>query len=79
MLHQVRRQALCGALAFDADSRELDLADAWVIMCNDAVVTLNYYTGIFQGKVKNFPAVQPRFFCALQCSTIAFRECRTEA
>ncbi len=30
-------------------------------------------------QVKNFPAVQPRLFGALQCSTNAFRERRTEA
>ncbi len=40
---------------------------------------LHYYTGIFQGKVKNFPAVQPRIFGALQRSTITFRVRRTEA
>jgi hypothetical protein len=39
----------------------------------------HYYTGIFKGKIKNFPAVQPRFFGALQCSTITFRVRRTEA
>jgi hypothetical protein len=40
MQHQVRREALGGTLAFDAASRELDLADAWVVMRNDAVGAL---------------------------------------
>ncbi len=35
--------------------------------------SVDYYTGIFQGKIKNFPALQPRFFGALQCSTITVR------
>jgi hypothetical protein len=40
---------------------------------------LYHYTEIFQEKIKNFPAVKPRFFGALQCSTITFRVRRTEA
>jgi hypothetical protein len=40
MLHQVRWETLGGTLAFDAAARELDLANAWVIMRNDAVGAL---------------------------------------
>jgi hypothetical protein len=40
MLHQIRREALGGVLAFEAAARELDLADAWVVMRNDAVGAL---------------------------------------
>jgi hypothetical protein len=42
MLHQLRREALGGVLAFEAAAREHDLADsdAWVVMRNDAVGAL---------------------------------------
>ncbi len=49
------------------------------LLCKVCVVSVNIKTGIVQGKVKNFPAVQPRFFGALQFSTIAFRVRRIEA
>ena len=41
MKHQVRREALGGVLAFEAATRLLDLAGAWVIMRNDAVGALS--------------------------------------
>ena len=37
MLHQVRRETLAGALAFEAADRLIDLSDATVILRNDAV------------------------------------------
>ncbi len=40
MLHQVLREALGGVLAFEAAAIEMDLADAWVLMRNDAVEAL---------------------------------------
>jgi hypothetical protein len=41
MLHQPRRETLGGVLSFEAASRELDLADTWVIMRNDCVTALS--------------------------------------
>ncbi len=41
MQHQPRRETLGGVLAFEAASRELDLADTWVIMRNDCVTALS--------------------------------------
>jgi ribosomal protein L17 len=40
MSHQVRRETLAGTLALEAAALEVDLADAWVIMRNDAVGAL---------------------------------------
>jgi hypothetical protein len=40
MLHQVRREALAGVLAFEAADRLIDLSDATVILRNDAVGAL---------------------------------------
>ena len=40
MSHQVRRETLAGTLTLEAAALEVDLADAWVIMRNDAVGAL---------------------------------------
>ncbi len=41
MQHQVLRETLGCVLAFDAASREVDLTEVWIIMCNDAIGTLS--------------------------------------
>jgi hypothetical protein len=41
MQHQVLREALGGVLAFDAETREIDLTKAWIVMSNDAVGALS--------------------------------------
>jgi hypothetical protein len=49
MQHQVRRETLCGDLAFEAASREHVLSYAWIVMRNDAVGALSGSVGSSEG------------------------------